>query len=525
MMAHAPSPSPSPPPLRHLESVKPDGQSALKPVTLPTTPSPSTFAALDVDNDTASSVLDLEADVCRDPDSSPLQPPYSPSSSCEQTEQDQADNTQRHKKHTSQHRLRVDQPWQPAVQPVAAPVDVDATPSQVLGAFDLICRHHLGQTDGLTEDVELEISPDQYEQLWDLLRRQEDPKLLAYFQTKLRHDYISHRNCLTLRPMADPLHEVLVRAVKREIENGLEAIRRDVEYEVRRLKEEAAQGDGGEQAQAAATAALQAICQTVNEIERDYGHAWVYFAATQPTIKPKPNDRRSPDIQFRHKSPHPQLVGEVGYSQRPKSLRKAVEDYIELSDRIKAVLIIDIAYHSLDVPKERTDSTLDPQEGEDVQHKAKADRSASVWFYRDVQQELKALFRDADGNFQDGSVELFLSDFVSTETIAYLEAQLPPAQQPRWRPSALGMSISFKRLYEILQDAEGAQTIAKERPPVLRKRKVRHIEDETSHGGDAPGSAPKGTAAQDSASPVRIQPRRLSARLAGRQEKQSDAGD
>lgn len=417
------------------------------------TPSPSTPALLDPDS---VSSIDFEHHEFRN---------LSPSSSPPQQIID-APHSNFGRKQTQKHDCKQQRQHEEILVQVLAHKEAAPSPA-VCQAIDLVWRHHRGKLGSLpraTESVDLPMSPNEYEQLRNLLDGQ---KLLVHFDSCLRHDYISRRNCLTLRLMAEAAHENIKAKVKREIERGLDEIRREAQQELHRLQQQIT----NQEAQAKEIIALQAIIRLISEIDPDFEHAYVKFGS-------KKHDQRSPDIQFRHKNRHPQFVGEIGWSQSTKSLKRAATDYVELSDQIQTILILDISYNG---KKAREQDKCHGNSQSNKREEAQLNRSASVWLFRDARQVTKAKFRDEEGRCvgQGDDVTLYLSDFISPPTLKAVERLLPTTQQLSWHPTALTLVIPFAKLSEICSIAEQGQTESDRTPPHVQfKRKIVFIEDE-----------------------------------------------
>lgn len=278
------------------------------------------------------------------------------------------------------------------------------------------------------EWVVLHISTTQH---LDLCRRLEehDSRLLDYFENVLRSDYDPDRGILVLRLMASAVHEYFQENIKQFI--------------LTRLKEIGTESDPN-------------ISHIASNI-KSAGHTKIKLTSESPSEKAPA--RKSPDCQFLYFVPSirstrtrtrgrycstrysPQLIIEVGYSQKAKALRRLAQEYYEKSDA-RTVLTFNLGYSN---PTERR-----------AAQGSSTNQTASFSFYRGPDCiHRDTVFRDADGNpTADGlGLQLCLADLVPDEVLS----QLSPRTQDGARNAAI--DVTAQLLCQLLAEAEEVQDL------------------------------------------------------------------
>lgn len=272
----------------------------------------------------------------------------------------------------------------------------------------------------------LHISTSQY---LDLCRRLEehDPELLDYFENVLRSDYDPDRGILVLRLMASAVHEDFQEHIKQFI--------------LTRLKEIASDSDPN-------------ISHIASNI-RSQGHTKMKLASkSRPPERARA--RKSPDCQFLYFVPStrsirtrgryrsirysPQLIIEVGYSQKAKALRRLAQEYYEKSGA-RTVLTFNLGYSN-------------PTERRAASQGSSTNRAASFSFYRGPDCiHRDTVFRDPDGTPTADALRLCLADLVPDEVLS----QLSPRTQDQARNAAI--DVTAQLLCQLLAEAEEVQDL------------------------------------------------------------------
>lgn len=346
-------------------------------------------------------------------------------------------------------------------------------------AFSLIKASFQGQ---LPEELDwavsqwcpLHISSAQYFEL--CTRLESSPGLLAYFENTLRSDYDAKRGRLVLRLIESVLHEWVSNSIFGAIRDQIHALaagpgRQDTVFST-------LVGDIG-------LAAGRTSLNLSGEVTVTDEEAGTTDSGTRSTTA---RNRRCPDGQLRFKKtppgrpdpPYrfpgchlPQMVIEIGYSQKAKALQGLAWDYyVESHGTIKTVLTISLE----DVYRGRRKTASD----------GSANQKATFCLYRGPDRIChNVVFRSADGRPVNGSLQLLLSDLVPDDVLKDVSSQV------RGRIEGTFVSIPFSRLSDLLREGEREQSVddAKEAPrPNIRKR-PNWERDADSDGNDGEGSS------------------------------------
>lgn len=298
----------------------------------------------------------------------------------------------------------------------------------------------------------------------------ESPDLLDHFENHLRFDYDPDRSELVLRLMANVEHDTLQDCVMDEIKA---------------------------QTRTLATNTTDPVLKSLLRSIRSTGQAQVKLSTTRQYNM---EARRRPDGQFRFRgtpapvanlpyhfrgSATPQFLIEIGNSQKARALQGLAQDYYEKSRGagIKTVLTINTHYVR---PEQRKNAD------------ANADRTASYCLYRGPHRiHHNIVFRGQNGQQVDGSLVLFVSDFVPDEVLDQLPATLRSRTEKTIElPHAfLFQSLAEADYEQVLEDAKTPEPVM---PPARPAKRVRW---ETTDEGDGAGADGGGEGASRSKRP------------------------
>lgn len=312
-------------------------------------------------------------------------------------------------------------------------------------AFSLIKSSFQGQ---LPEELDwavsqwctLQLFPAQYLELCARLDGSGPRGLLSYFKNRHRSDYDPRRGRLVLRLMESVLHEWVSSSIFGDIGDQIRA------FAAERPQDTVFTTVVGDIGLAAGRTSLHLSGEVT--VTNDDG--------TRSTMI---DNRRCPDGQLRFKStpsgrpnpPYrfpgchlPQMVIEIGYSQKAKALQGLAWDYyVDSYGAIKTVLTISLE----DVYRGRR-KTAASDGGTSTNQKA------SLCLYRGPNRICHdVVFRSADGQSVDGSLQLLLSDLVPDEVLQDIRPQF------RRRIEGRIISIPFNRLCDFLEEGEREQSV------------------------------------------------------------------
>lgn len=318
----------------------------------------------------------------------------------------------------------------------------------------------------------LQLSPAQYLELCARLD-ESGPGLLAYFENTLRSDYNPRRGQLVLRLMESVLHEWVSNSIFGAIRDQIHALaaeRQDTVFSTLVGDIGLAAGRTSLDLSGEVTVTNDAGTRSATVRNRRCPDGQLRFKSTPP---------ERPNPPYRFPGCHlPQMVIETGYSQKTRALQGLAWDYyVESHGTIKTVLTISLE----DVYRGRRKTASDDT----------SNHKASLCLYRGPDRICHdVVFRSADGQPVDGSLQLLLSDLVPDEVLEHISPQV------RGRIKGTQISIPFNRLCDFLKEGEREQSVddAKKAPaprPNTRKRpNWERDPDSDDNGGEGSAADP-----------------------------------